>query len=233
MRILDLFCGAGGAAVGYHDAGFDVVGIDLHAQRRFPFEFGQAEALHAMRVLLRGGRIGRHRLDDFDAIHASPPCQAFSQATRTAPGAAQRVHLNLIPGTRELLLEAGLPYVIENVETAREELRSPQMLCGSTVGLHEIERHRLFETNWPLVTPPCDHSVYEGNAYPANRSGRSTKARVISVAGHQTLGVTVDDWRRAMGIDWMTRDELAQAIPPAYTRLIGNQLLDHIAALYT
>jgi DNA (cytosine-5)-methyltransferase 1 len=213
-RLLDLFCGAGGVAMGYHRAGFDVVGVDINPQPHYPFEFHQADAL-------------TYPLDGFDAIHASPVCKAFSQITRTAPTAVE--HPDQITPIRPRLEASGLPYVIENVPGA--PLVDPILLCGSMFDL-DVQRHRLFETNWGLTDHywPCRHGIWAPRYHP-NRSDRKKRpgalARVISVAGHGNDGPggRVADWRRAMGIDWMTRDELAQAIPPVYTEWVGAQLL--------
>jgi DNA (cytosine-5)-methyltransferase 1 len=215
--LLDLFCGAGGAAMGYHRAGFDVIGVDHIPQPHYPFPIVQADALAPPLDLAQ-----------FDAIHASPPCQAYSQITRTA-GPKAKDHPDLVEPTRALLESSGLPWVIENVEGA--PLHRPRTLCGSMFDL-DVKRHRLFEANWPLQDHhwPCRHKIW-GKRYAPNRSDRrrnpNARARVVSVAGGGGggYGQRVDDWRRAMGIDWMVRHELAQAIPPAYTEFIGRQLL--------
>jgi len=227
-RLLDLFCGAGGCAVGYHRAGFDVVGVDIANQKNYPFKFYRDDALEFLQFC-------GHK---FDAIHASPPCQAFSVLRHLSA----KVHPDLIGPTRELLERTGKPWIIENVVGA--PLRSPAVLCGSSFGL-DLRRHRLFETNWLLLTPDCEHG-WQTPRFPPNRSERRKAgklARVITVAGHDTRSFNhmasvasvhggtqgaggVAEWRRAMGIDWMTRDELAQAIPPAYTEFIGRQLID-------
>src|SRR5512139_314282 len=146
-RILDLFCGAGGAAVGYHRAGFDVVGVDINPQPNYPFEFVQADALWALQQLQVGSLLDYH-LSDFDAIHASPPCQRYSTATKR--NGTELEHPDLIGPTRELLQATGLPYVIENVVGA--PLRDSILLCGSWFALgadgYRLKRHRLFETSW-------------------------------------------------------------------------------------
>jgi DNA (cytosine-5)-methyltransferase 1 len=229
-RLLDLFCGAGGAAVGYWRAGFAVTGVDLVAQPRYPFEFVQAEALAWLAA--RTALVGRR----FAAIHASPPCQVYSEL-RTMRNRLGGVgaHPDLIAPLRELLDETGLPYVIENVPGA--PLRDPVAICGTAVGLpvvhclerhphvyrdRQVYRHRLFETNWPLAAPPCDHSVPAlgtyGNGGRWKRNGRR--------GGYQ--GTPAEN-RKGMGIGWMTREELADAIPPAYTELIGRELLASLA----
>lgn len=224
MRLLDLFCCAGGAARGYADAGFEIVGVDIDPQPRYPFAFIQADCLSLDQRFLRS----------FDAIHASPPCQ-FATLLKHAPGGKD--HANLIPATRAMLQASGRPYVIENVEPARPHLRDPVMLCGTMFGLqtqgHDLRRHRLFETNWTL-TPPCDcrHDpgrptvgVYGGHARrrSAKHGGRGT--RDAWQGGHrQAMG-------EAMGMDWATCSEMSEAIPPAYTKHVGRQLRDLIFGL--
>lgn len=208
-RLLDLFCGAGGAGMGYHRAGFDVVGIDLHPQPNYPFPFLQADALQALDA-------GFWR--SFDAIHASPPCQRFSALNRAVGN--QDTHDDLLTPTRELLLETGLLYVIENVEGARRIMREPAMICGASVGL-EVVRHRLFETNWTLFVPPCSHKP--GGATDGTyvmfggRSPRDPGRRVPVRASER-------EWRDAAGLEFMPIRDARQAIPPAYTELIGHQL---------
>lgn len=211
-RLLDLFCGAGGAAMGYHRAGFDVVGVDNRPQKNYPFTFHQADALE---FCAAHGR-------EFDAIHASPPCQAYSAAT-----ADQGKHPNLYAPTRLLLQGTGLPYAIENVIGA--PYSHGVNLCGSMFGLAEngewIQRHRNFETSWLIWQPECRH--------PEN-------GRALLVTGHAFISAVRDCGKhsrqgpfdlacRLMGIDWMTRRELVQAIPPAYTEFIGRQLLAVLA----
>ncbi len=178
-RILDLFCGAGGAAQGYADAGFEVVGVDIEPQPNYPFRFIQQDALA---TLVNEGFLDFH---DFDAIHASPPCQHYANVT--AWRGDQGDHPDLIGPTRELLEATGLPYVIENVRT--KELRGDHMLCGTMFGL-PIRRHRYFETNWPwfMAPQPCQH-------HPDDYS--------FDHGGKQTESV----YRDAMGVPWMTVDE--------------------------
>ena len=198
MRMLDLFCGAGGCSRGYHDgftaAGLEVevVGVDLHPQPNYPYEFVQADAM-------------TYPLDGFDFIHASPPCQAFT-AARVIHG---NDHPDLLTPTRERLTEAGVPWVMENVPGA--PMRRDVILCGSMFGERRLRRHRWFElwdaTLMPLV-PPCHHGP--------------VTVSVFGHGGHVYHGV--DDWREVMGIPWMKRDELAQAIPPAYTEFIASQI---------
>ncbi len=224
-KLLDLFCGAGGAAVGYHRAGFDVVGVDLKLQPRFPFRFIQADALALDLEFLRG----------FDVIHASPPCQGYT-AMRHAPGAKGEAGTpRLIGATRALLIASGVPWVIENVPEARWDLHEPITLCGSMFGLAaqgcRLERHRLFEASFPLEQPPCRHAsrpvigVYGGHARrrAASAGGRGT--RDVWVGGHRAAA------SQAMGIDWMTLQEMSEAIPPAYAEHIGRAALLHAQAI--
>jgi DNA (cytosine-5)-methyltransferase 1 len=234
-RLLDLFCGAGGAAVGYARAGFEVVGVDINPQPNFPFPFRQDDALDVLRFLIDGKRFMSDRgecwdflgLHDFDAIHASPPCQAYSVATKAWNGRIKRAeHPDLVAPTRELLQATGLPYVIENVPGA--PLENPIMLCGSSFGL-DVRRHRLFETNWPIMASPCAHHLQQERKFPPTRSDRTTPARVVSVFGAGGgRAKNFELWKDAMQIDWMDKRELCEAIPPAYTEFIGHQLLAHV-----
>lgn len=218
-RLLDLFCGAGGAAMGYHRAGFEVIGVDIEPQPNYPFEFIQADALlytYAYTDALRY----THAPVGFHAIHASPPCQ-FATAYRRRKGVAVDA-VNLIPQTRALLRATGVPYVIENVTYARKHLVEPVQLCGSAFGL-DVQRHRLFESNVELVSPGCDHSVWTPRFPPA--TNRTNLRRTVEV-GVYRIPLAVQ--RQAMGIDWMQLGELSEAIPPAYTEYIGAQLADHL-----
>jgi DNA (cytosine-5)-methyltransferase 1 len=203
--LLDLFCGAGGAAVGYHRAGFDVVGVDIKPQPHYPFKFHQDDAFRWMESIKRG-------LYEFDAIHASPPCQAYSPHLRHRARPSER----LIEPTRALFKATGLPYVIENVKGAP---LTGGMLCGSSFDL-PIWRHRYFETAPAMMSPPCRHDLVP---HPLNPYNTKSKRR------DGITGVTDPKWKAAMGIDWMTGEEIAEAIPPAYTQFIGEQLLEHLA----
>ncbi len=210
-RLLDLFCGAGGAAMGYHRAGFDVVGVDINPQPHYPFEFVQGDALQVAEFLPQmAAKDARWR---FDAIHASPPCQAYSWSARRWD--VERA--DLVPATRANVVAAGIPYVIENVPGA--PLLEPAILCGRMFGLALI-RHRLFESSellWPLPGHP-------------RHVGLIGKGEAVTVAGHGGDNIKGNGGRRqkweAMGIDWMTDVELNQAIPPAYTEWIGAQLIN-------
>ena len=201
-QLLDLFCGAGGAAMGYHHAGFEVVGVDINPQPRYPFRFIQADAFEMVRRFAA------------DAIHASPPCQAYSYMANCRPGLAKKYEA-LVALTRVVLQASGTPWVIENVPGA--PLIDPIVLCGTMFG-RELYRHRLFEASFPLIEP-----VHFEHMLPASKAGHWRPGTVMSVAGHFA---PVTKAREIMGIDWMTRDELAEAIPPAYTEYIGRQLME-------
>jgi DNA (cytosine-5)-methyltransferase 1 len=213
-RLLDLFCGAGGAAMGYSRAGFEVVGVDIKPQPHYPFEFHQADAL---RYVAEHGR-------EFDAIHASPPCQAYSSLTEDV---ARARHPDLYAPTQALLIASSLPYVIENVIGA--PYSSGVVLCGRMFGM-EIERHRNFETSWLLFQP--DHS-HEGFGRPFTITGAGTKEKPKGGRAYETAHSKkpdVADFPKYMEMPWANPFEAAQAIPPAYTEWIGRQL---IAALET
>jgi DNA (cytosine-5)-methyltransferase 1 len=236
-RLLDLFCGAGGAAMGYHRAGFDVFGVDNRPQPNYPFEFRQTDALEFLVDWDHWRALG------FDAIHASPPCQAHSTIGKQIGkqirklGLTTNEHPDLVGPTRTLLVETGLPYVIENVVGA--PLINPVMLCGSSVGI-DVRRHRLFETNWSLMVPRCAHGwqtprfrsldLRRGHKSVVPVHGSSQLASVVGVHGNLNYAGEMALRKKAMEIDWMNNYELTQAIPPAYTELIGAQLLDHIRA---
>jgi DNA (cytosine-5)-methyltransferase 1 len=223
--LLDLFCKAGGAAKGYADAGFEVIGVDHEPQPRYPFPFLEADALDSIRCLVAGGQLLGWRLQDFAVIHASPPCQRYSVATKSIVGLSES-HPDLVPETRRLLESTGLPWVIENVIGA--PLGRSLLLCGSMFGLL-VRRHRVFESNVLLMSPgPCRHYSQQGS-YPCGRSNGSARAgersRIVHVYGQGCSRGDRGLWQRAMGIEWMTMKEMAQAIPPAYTAEIGRQLI--------
>jgi len=217
--------------MGYYRAGFEVVGVDHKPMPRYPFEFHQADALE---YLLEHGQ-------EFDAIHASPPCQRYSVMTRGRWQDRLDKHPDLIDKTRKLLIETNKPYIIENVSGAKNLLINPIMLCGTMFGLQtrygsQLRRHRYFELSWGQVwTPPCNHNkassigVYGGGQNPSRKRLPAT----VEVYGHAGGASTRDgliqfgtqDRRDAMGIDWMTGEELSEAIPPAYTEYIGRHLI--------
>ena len=211
-RIADLFCGAGGAGMGLHRAGFEVVGFDIEDQPRYPFEFVKADALDV-------------DLTGFDAVWASPPCQAFVDPN----SGHDRGHPDLIAQTRDRLDDYGAPYIIENVD--RAPLFNWIMLCGTMFGLLVI-RHRRFELSplLPILVPPCKHEGTVSNGDYAAVYGRGGKGpRGRDEQGNHTREAAPvrpgPEWSEAMGIDWMKRDELTQAIPPAYSQHLGEQLM--------
>ena len=210
-KLLDLFCGAGGAGAGYAKAGFQVTGVDIVEQSSYPFEFIKADAL---KIDLLG----------YDAIHASPPCQNYcwSTARHRAKG---KTYPDLIAGTQERLISSGVPYVIENVPNA--PLRNPTYLEGPMFGLNVIRR-RLFETSFWLPQPMyIKHKPPIRQPHKRDLNVILTKSAYCSVAGNGADGWScrLADWQKAMGIDWMTRKEITQAIPPAYTEYIGRYLM--------
>ncbi len=220
-RLLDLFCGAGGAATGYHRAGFDVVGVDNRPQPNYPFE--KLPPCDAIGFLSARVELGDPW--EYDAIHASPPCQAYTQL-------GNGTHPRLIEPTRDLLERSGLPYMIENVVGA--PLLEPTLLCGSMFGLN-VRRHRLFETSFAVMAPRCQHGwTDEIRAYYGKKGWlvwTPGGAAVQKKGRKPILRGSVEQAPADMGIDWMqTWDELREAIPPAYTELIGHQLLSHIRA---
>jgi len=222
-RLLDLFCGGGGASAGYHRAGFDVVGVDINPQPRYPFEFVQTDAL-------------TFPLDGFDAIHASPPCQGYSSMrhltrARLAKWNREPKPYPLLLGeVRARLCNSGVPFVIENV--VGSPLRKDIMLCGSMFGLR-VRRHRLFETTLGAVLQPqCQHfrhnfiGVY-GRVGDGRRLWSPGEARRGGAFYRQELRAakSTAEAGAAMGIDWMEWDEIREAIPPAYTEFVGRLLL--------
>jgi DNA (cytosine-5)-methyltransferase 1 len=219
-RLLDLFCGAGGCAKGYQRAGFYVVGVDVKSQPHYcGDEFIEADALEVLREEdLRGIAL------PFDAIHASPPCQGYS----ALKGLTTFDYPLLVASVRDLLRETGLPYAIENVMGA--PLHHPFRLCGSSFGLR-VWRHRLFETNWPIgMVPLCSHQQHPEPLDVTGTGGPSSKPRSAPGGGLSRKPANLAEAREAMGIDWMTRPELAEAIPPAYCEFIGHQLMTYLRA---
>jgi len=211
-HLLDLFCGAGGASEGYARAGWRVVGVDIVPQRNYPFEFIEDDAMLFLQEMAEAVEGGYDT--GFNAIHASPPCQRYSTMTRR--WGRENDHPDLVPEVRELLQRIGLPYVIENVPGA--PLIDPTMLCGSMFGL-QVRRHRLFETSFEVPPLECKHREQGRVVGVYGNSGGSSARDGISFGG-------VEDWRNAMGIQWMVGRELREAIPPAYTEYIGKVMLD-------
>jgi DNA (cytosine-5)-methyltransferase 1 len=211
--------------MGYHRAGFDVVGIDINPQPNYPFEFHQADALK----VLAAGYLPYEETAPFtfDVIHASPPCQAYTQlAAVNAKLGREQKHEKLIAAVRGHLQELGLPYVIENV--VGSELVDPVRVCGTSFGL-PLRRHRLFESNLDLVGTTCAHHLFTEPKYwtgwrPNGEHRLSTVVQVYGNAGGK------HEWPAAMQIDWMTNDEIAEAVPPAYTERFGVQILARLKA---
>jgi DNA (cytosine-5)-methyltransferase 1 len=215
--------------MGYHRAGFDVIGVDLNPQPRYPFPFQQCDALKLLECDLRG----------FDAIHASPPCQAYTSMRAMAN--ARSDHPDLVASTRDLLKLSGLPWVMENVPGApMDDVRPVDLfgqgggitLCGSMFGLnngtYELRRHRLFECSTPLVQLSCQHKLPVIGFYGDHaRTRRRTKKLHNKDAGGDITGnaAKLQLVKELMDIDWMTWHESNQAIPPAYTEFIGQQLM--------
>lgn len=225
MRILDLYCGAGGASVGYANAGFEVVGVDINHQANYPFAFIRDDAIEFLKAMIRDGVCWNGKkwlnLDDFDAIHASPPCQSSTALTKgTNYG---REYPDFIPETRRLLDLTGKPYIIENVQGSA--VRKDMVLCGEMFGLAVI-RHRYFETNWPSQSP--EHIKHRGRVA-GMRHGVWYTGPYFAVYGDGGGKGTVKQWQDAMEMPWTNvRKEIAEAIPPAYTEYIGKQLIDHL-----
>ena len=203
MKLLDLFCCQGGASEGYRRAGFTVTGVDLDNQPRYPFRFLRANVLD----------LEIDFLCQFDAIHASPPCQAYTLAQRIQGNN----HPDLVAQTRDLLTRSGRPWIIENVEGA--PLQNAITLCGGMFPGLRVYRHRIFESNVPLLRAP-EHPAHVA---PLRKMGRPVKeGEFMHVVGNFS---GVETAKQAMGIDWMTRDGLREAIPPAYTEYLGRQLM--------
>ena len=223
--LLDLYCCQGGASQGYADAGWFVLGVDKDDQPRYPFPFLKMDALEALLRLSRGEMLTFIQpngvplfvhISDITAIHASPPCQAHTKAWKLQ----KNDHPKLIAPTRELLIELGLPYVIENVEEARNELIDPVLLCGESFEI-ETYRHRLFETNWPLIAP--EHPKHMARTTKMGRPPRP--GEYMHIVGNFS---GVEKARQVMGMPWANRDGLREAIPPAYAEYVGRQLLAEV-----
>lgn len=262
-KLLDLCGGQGGATKGYQDAGWEVYAVDLDANalRRSPADgVHVGDVLVVLAALIAGLKIPFTRrdgstvwlgLDDFDAIHASPPCQAYSISTAGNP-AARAKHVRLIAAVRELLVQTGLPWVIENVEQARSQMNDPMLLCGRMFGLTArdedglmlvLDRHRLFESNVPLTAPAHPKhgaeqvaGVYGGSRHAKRRDGESLAevaprdrhaARYERGGGYVPRSIPVK--QALLGIDWMTVKGMDESIPPAYAEWVGRQLLAQTA----
>jgi len=208
MKLLDLYCGAGGASAGYSYAGFEIVGIDKFRQKRYPFEFIQMDALEVTPSFLAG----------FDVIHASPPCQKYSDLQKRTG----LEYPDLIEPTRQILQASGKPYIIENVDTA--PLENPVMLCGRMFSELRVYRHRLFESNMEFEVPP--HPTHDKLVFTHDKRKHHYKrfdnGMFIQVTGGGNG--TIEQKRRAMNISWMIHKEINESIPPAYTKYLGEQI---------
>jgi DNA (cytosine-5)-methyltransferase 1 len=211
-KLLDLFCGAGGATKGLQLAGFYVVGVDIKPQPHYcGDEFYQADAL-------------TFSLEGYDAYWASPPCQKWSVASFSNP-VLSNSYPDYISKVRACLVATGKPYIIENV--TRAPLRDPLVLCGTMFGLR-LKRHRAFESSMPIYFVPATCSCKNGRTKSDGISCFKRGSRLITVAGHNYYA---DDGRLAMGIDWMTnKDELSEAVPPAYSEYLGKHLMAEVEA---
>jgi DNA (cytosine-5)-methyltransferase 1 len=215
FRILDLFCCAGGAGVGYQQAGFEVIGVDIKPQPNYPLPFIQTDAL----------KLDPKFIALFDAVHASPPCQSYSDLAKRNGNADEWPRL--IEPVRHMLIKTGLPYVIENVDGA--PLLNPVVLCGTMFAGLRVLRHRLFEANFPIKVPahgkhPKVHTFDKRKSH----FGKTDDMRdFVQVTGGGNCSIAAA--RDAMGIDWMTKNELNEAIPPTYTKHIGKQLVTYLA----
>lgn len=210
LSAVDLYCGAGGVTKGLQQAGFIVTGVDHKPQPRYVGEsFIEANALE-------------FDVSKFDFVWASPPCQRYCRMNKGLLASQGRSHYHPddIGEVREKLIKNGAAYIIENVGGA--PLLDPVMLCGSSFGLH-VQRHRFFESNVMLLSRPCVHGYWVKDKPAVHRL--QGKSRIVGCYGNgRGQGDTVSAWRSAMGIDWMTRRELSQAIPPAYAEFLGRQI---------
>lgn len=213
MKLLDLFCCQGGAGMGYKQAGFDVTGVDIKPQPKYPFNFILGDAIDYLK---------RHG-NEYCFIHASPPCQGYSHLT---PEKYKCNYDRLIYSLRELLIKIGKPFCIENVVGARKELINPILLCGSMFDLR-TQRHRLFETSFKIVAPAkCNHSELPLLVTTASKASREKRFK---------LGIkpkSVANAPMAYGIDWMDFNGLKESIPPAYTKYIGLEFIKSTCAFF-
>jgi DNA (cytosine-5)-methyltransferase 1 len=211
--LLDTFCKAGGAGMGYHKAGFEVIGVDIEPQPNYPFEFIQADAIEFMYA----------RGHEFDAVHGSPPCQKYSVSTAQFRKAG-KIYADLVEETRAALLKTGKPFIIENVPQA--PVRPDIVLQGNMFGL-PIIRRRHFELSFFMLQYPLTPECRRVGEELCSIFGKSSTERTTK--GKFGLKTNREAWAYAMGIDWhMTEAELSEAIPPAYTEFIGKQLFDYL-----
>ncbi|WP_329287766.1 SAM-dependent methyltransferase [Streptomyces sp. NBC_00691] len=206
LRVLVTYCCQGGDSWGWHMAGFDVTGVDLNPQPRYPFPFIQGDAIEYIRA----------HGHEYDVHAGSPPCQAYTRCWKIQ----QREHPRLIGPTREAMQATGRPWVMENVEEAREEMRNPAMLCGASFGLHTY-RHRLLEASFPIAVPEHPEHVH-----PTVKMGRPLKPGdwYHAVGNFSNVPYVKAD----MGVPWMTRDGIRECIPPVYGYHAATQFLAHV-----
>ena len=225
MRMLDLFCGAGGCAVGYHRAvqelgiELEIIGVDIAPQKRYPFTFIQADAM-------------TFPLNGFDFIHASPPCQDYSPGSRYGVDSRGAHHRLIIP-TRDRLKANGAPWILENVRGAHEDMYNPVRLCGTSLGLR-VQRHRLFDSSHLFFSAgPCNHRPYDVSVRCKRSEYLLAYTQVVTRNGicvHRPPDCPKSVAQVAMGIDWMTTLEMGEAIPPAYTEWLGRQMFTAISS---
>ncbi len=220
--MLDLFCGLGGASFGYALAGFRVIGVDHVWQADYPFEFHQADAVEFGWDVAAG----RREIPNLALVHASPPCQAGSAPVLGSNAGRGHAHPQLIPETREMLACIGAPTVMENLTSVAAGLRHDVVLCGLSFGL-PVFRHRAFELGgWSAPEP--DHVSHVGHRVSGWRHGVWYRGDVYAVYGKGGGKATTEECREALGIDWSwDRDQLVEAIPPAYTQWLGDRFLEH------
>jgi DNA (cytosine-5)-methyltransferase 1 len=210
MRVLDLFCNAGGAATGYARAGFEVIGVDINPQPNYPYRFHQADALMMSLAEYRRG---------FAFVHASPPCQHSAAITKGTNQHRQHLHPNLYPQTKALLERIGLPYALENPDS-----RPDVVLCGEMFGLGVLRHRNLELGGWSTARPK--HPKHRGYVR-GMRHGVWREGPYVAVYGKGGGKATVPEAQKAMGIDWTDRhEELVEMLPPAYTEWIGRRFLE-------
>ena len=209
LRLLDTYCCQGGASMGYYLAGFHVEGVDLNPQPRYPFPFHQGDAVQFI----------REHGHEYDVITGSPTCRRWTNAQKIRGND----HPDLITPTREAMQDSGKPYIIENVEGAAAAMVDPLLLCGAMFGL-KTYRHRLFESDLPLGT-----RLHPRHLAPLAKMGRPVRdGEFMHVVGNFTDAARA---REVMGMPWASRDGLREAIPPAYTRFLGEQVAAQLLAV--